>query len=167
MQQKICMALEPEGFLKHSTASPICCEKNSQCYTFDVFLLKSDKCCKVGKVTQLHTCTCRALIFQYLTTGWADELVKLRVDLTAPLKKSILDVIVEQLSLGKQPPPVKFMLKHKCWKRSKGPQTPYRSFSLKTSVRATVTEGSPAQVAQLQCSGSRPLFKLPVIPREE
>lgn len=107
----------------------------------------------------------RALVFLYLTTGWADELVKLRVDLTTPLKKSILDVVVEQLSLGKQPPPVKFMLKHKCWKRSKGPQTPYRGFFLKTSIRATVTEGSPAQVAQLQCSRSRP-FSNYLLPRE-
>ena len=109
MQQKICMALEPEGFLKHSTARPVCCENNSQCSIFDVFLLKSDKCCKVGKVTQLHTCACQELLSScYLTTDGADELIKLRLSLTALLKKSILDVIVEQLSVEKQPPPVKF-----------------------------------------------------------
>lgn len=112
MQQKICMALEPEGFLKHSTARPVCCENNSQCYIFDVFLLKSDKCCKVEKVTQLHTCTCQELLSScYLTREWDDELIKLRVSLTAPLKKSILEVVVEQLLVEKQPPPVKFKTK--------------------------------------------------------
>lgn len=97
-------------FFKHSTARPICCENNSQCYIFDVCLLKSDKCCKVGKVTQLHTYQ-ELLSSCYLTTGWDAELIKLRVSLTAPLKENIIDVLVEQLSVEKQIPPVKFKTK--------------------------------------------------------
>lgn len=107
--RKYAWHLNQRVFLKHSTARPICHENNSQWYIFDVCLLKSDKCCKVGKVTQLHTHQ-ELLYSSYLTTGWDDELIKLRV-LTAPLKKSILDVLVEQLSVEKQTPPVKFKTK--------------------------------------------------------
>lgn len=108
MQQKICVALEPEGGLKHCTARPVCCENNSQCCISDAFLLKSDKCCRVGKVTQLHTGTCQELLSScYLTTHWADGLRKLRISLIAPLKRSGVDG-VEQLLVEKKPSLAKF-----------------------------------------------------------